>query len=104
MAINDGNNKMEVDIIPKIDEKAMQDAVYKFKEIKWNNGRGSSPAVSSDKFTGLLNARGNGYVQKGDYLTIRDLAQMFQNNGIGSPNSGNPQNIIKEFQIGRAHV
>lgn len=101
-------NKMEVNIVPKVDKQALKKAgkeleqfVYTLEEATWTNSKtgksGKMPVVKSDRFTGLLNARGNGYVLPGEGLTARDLINMYNNNGAGRKGTQDARTVIGEF-------
>ena len=87
-------DEIKVPISPEIDEKALEKAedtlktfVYNILERDWTSkktGRsGKTPVISSDRFTGMVNAQGNGYVLPGQTLSARDIMQMWKNNNLG---------------------
>ena len=99
-------NKMEVNIVPQVDKQALKKAgkeleqfAYTLEEATWTNSKtgksGKMPVVKSDRFTGLLNARGNGYVLPGEGLTARDLINMYNNNLNYFPQKINNRNYSK---------
>ena len=100
-------DEIKVPMKPKIDEQALntakkeiQDFVYDIQERYWENARtgrsGKMPAVSSPRFTGMVNARSNGYVMPGDTLSARDLMQMWVKNEK-TVNGEDARTIIEEF-------